>query len=237
MHSHERVESDGTYEFRSLLYHPNDLELKNAPSKVYVAGDVELIRRGRRVAVVGSRNASESGLQRVRVLVRELVSREIVVVSGLAKGIDTAAHEAAIEFNGKTAAILGTPLDSCSPTENRKLQNRIMTDHVALSQFESGIAVAKHNFVLRSRLMALLSDATVIVEASESSGTRHQAREALRLGRDVFLMSNVVHDSNLAWVSDLMQYGAHELTRDTLNLMLDELPAYTDRVDFDRLPF
>ena len=121
-----------------LLGQLNEVERKNAPKLLHVAGDAELLRAGRRVSVVGSRRVSDVGLKRARSLVKELVRRRIIVVSGLAAGIDTAAHTAAIEFGGRTVAVLGTPLDAFYPAENRALQQQIMSSHAVVSQFLPG---------------------------------------------------------------------------------------------------
>src|SRR2546427_665559 len=109
------------YTPEQLLGTLNDVERKNAPQRLYTAGDIELLRNGPRVSVVGSRKVSEEGVRRARALTKALVSRHVVVVSGLAEGIDTVAHETAIELGGKTAAVLGTPLDEVFPARNRAL--------------------------------------------------------------------------------------------------------------------
>ena len=220
-----------------LLGQLNDVERKNAPESLYLAGDSELLRAGRRVSVVGTRRVSDAGLKRVRSLVKELVRRNIIVVSGLAAGVDTAAHAAAIEFGGRTVAVLGTPLDAFYPATNKALQLQIMSDHAAVSQFPSGYPSVPGNFPMRNRTMALLTDATVIVEAGETSGTRHQGWEALRLGRDVFIMQSVAIDPRLSWPSEMIAYGAQSLTRESLDATFDNLPAYTDRVDVEAFAF
>ena len=213
----------------------SDVEVPNAPDALFVAGDVDLLRVGRRVSVVGSRKASRIGIQRTRLLVRELVDRDIVVVSGLAEGIDTAAHVAALEFKGRTIAVLGTPLDVCYPATNSELKQLIESDHTVVSQFPNGTPITRRNFPLRNRTMALLTDATIIVEASESSGTRHQGWEALRLGRDVFILENVADNPALSWPAEMINYGAQTLTRRNLTQILENLPLYTDRSDVDEI--
>lgn len=212
-----------TYETSELLGQLNERELKHAPSALHVAGDVELLRRGYRVAVAGSREATVRGIRRTRILVKELVDRDFVVVSGLARGVDTASHHAAIEFGGNTVAVLGTPLAVAYPEENRDLQNTLMKEHAVVSQFASGEAIQHRNFPMRNRLMALLSDATVIVEATEHSGTRYLGWESLRLSRSLFLMENVVNDPVLTWPSEMIKHGAHILSRDRLGQVLDGL--------------
>nr|WP_254453131.1 DNA-processing protein DprA [Ruegeria atlantica] len=104
----------------------------------------------------------------------------------MAEGIDTAAHRTAIEAGGHTVAVLGTPLSKPYPANNAALLDTIKRDHLAVSQFSEDHPVRKDNFPRRNRTMALLTDATIVVDASETSGTRHQAWEALRLNRSFF---------------------------------------------------
>jgi DNA processing protein len=189
----------------------NEVERRNAPEVLHLEGDVGLLRGGARVAVVGSRKATDFGKRRAARLCRYLVERGVTVVSGLAMGIDTVAHETTIRAGGRTIAVLGTPLDQYHPASNRKLQETIGTDHLLVSQFPSGHPVRRSNFPRRNRTMALLCDATVIVEAGESSGTLSQGWEALRLGRPLFLMRSLVEESDLEWPQEMLRYGAHIL--------------------------
>lgn len=205
----------------------NEVEAKNAPAALYLRGDEGLLRRGPRVAVVGSRKATEQGIRRAQVLATALVRHDMIVVSGLAAGIDRAAHEAAIEAGGRTIAVIGTPLDESYPKENADLQARIAREHLLVSQFSAGYPVTPKNFPIRNRTMALLTDATVIVEAGEKSGTLHQGWEALRLGRKLFLLESVASDPKLFWPKEMIGYGAEVLSRDNLNEVLVDLPALT----------
>jgi DNA processing protein len=211
----------------------NDVERKNAPAQLFLTGDVSLLERGRRVAVVGSRAASAEGIARARSLARSLVHHDIVVVSGLAAGIDTAAHRAAIESGGRTMAVIGTPLDETYPKENAALQAEIAERHLLVSQFGASGRTQPKNFPIRNRTMALLTDATVIVEAGERSGTLHQGWEALRLGRLLFLMESVASDRSLTWPDKMIHYGARVLTRANLETVLEDIPAVTSSRNLD----
>jgi len=102
-----------------LLGPLNEVERRNAPKKLYVAGDVGLVHAGPRVSVVGSRNASSEGLARTRAITKALVERRITVVSGLAEGVDTVAHETALSAGGRTVAVIGTPLEVAYPERTR----------------------------------------------------------------------------------------------------------------------
>lgn len=119
------------------------------------------------------------------------MKRQAVVVSGLAEGIDTAAHRAAIDAGGKTIAVLGTPLDKSYPRSNAELQRTLMEEHAVLSQFPVGYPTQPKNFPMRNATMALIVCASVIVEAGESSGALSQGSETLRLGRMLFIMESV----------------------------------------------
>lgn len=218
---------DRTLSIHDVLGVPSDVELKHAPAQFFVRGDVDLLRQGPRVAVVGSRQATPMGLSRAAALTQALVRHHMIVVSGLAEGIDTAAHTAALEHGGRTIAVIGTPLSQSYPRSNRELQARIGTEHLLISQFAEGTPVTPKNFPIRNRTMALLSDATVIVEASESSGTIHQGWEALRLGRQLFLLANVANNEALSWPKELIHYGAQVLSNDNVDVVLDALPAVT----------
>jgi len=220
-----------------LLGTPNDVEAKNAPAQFYLQGDLELLKRGPRISVVGSRKASPEGLNRATVLARLLAQRNMIVVSGLAAGIDTAAHRAAIDAGGRTIAVIGTPLDEAYPPENAALQAQIAEKHLLVSQFASGTKTKPQHFPMRNRTMALLTDATVIVEAGESSGTLHQGWEALRLGRLLFLMESVANDQRLSWPKEMIHYGAQVLSRSNLENALADIPAVTSRGGTERDAF
>lgn len=175
--------------------------LRNGSSKevpVYFAGNIDLLLKPA-VAIVGAREVSEEGKSRAYKLAKELARAGVVVVSGLAKGVDTAAHIGAIENGGDTIAVIGTPITKAYPAENAELQEEIYREHLLLSPFAPNEAVFKGNFPKRNRVMALLSDATVIVEASDTSGSLHQAAECVRSGRWLFIMKSVVDNAHLTW--------------------------------------
>lgn len=213
-----------------LLGPLNEVERRNAPKTLFLAGDPELLRSEKRLSVVGSRKISAEGVKRTRDLVERLVKQGVTVVSGLAEGVDTVAHQTAVANGGQTIAVIGTPLDQYYPKQNRALQQHMMREQLVVSQFAPGYPVKKTNFPMRNRTMALLSDATIIVEASEKSGTRHQGWEALRLGRPLFLLRNVAEDPELSWASEMMRYGAQVLTPNNLELALEETPGFAHAV-------
>lgn len=191
-------------------------------TRIWVAGDTSLVRRPC-VAIVGSRKVSLEGAARTRRLARELSAAGVVVVSGLAKGVDTEALCSAIESDGKTVAVIGTPIDRAYPSENRRLQERIYRDHLLVSQFAPGKKVYPSNFPERNKLMAAISDATVIVEASDESGSLHQAVECTRLGRWLFVAKSLAENPSLLWPKNFLGYPTTRVlskTSEILDLLL-----------------
>jgi DNA processing protein len=165
---------------------------------IHFAGDLTALEAPC-VSIVGTREVSERGNQRARWLSTKLVEAGVSVVSGLAKGVDTAAHESALAAGGRTVAVIGTPLSKAYPIENAGLQEQIYRDHLLVSPFNEGDAVFKSNFPARNRVMAAISDATVIIEASDTSGTLHQAAECTRLKRWLFISQAIIDDPTIKW--------------------------------------
>ena len=207
----------------SLLGPLNDVEEKYAPKEIFAAGRMEIPLPRPRVAIVGSRKASMTGLTAAEDIAKTLSKKGVVIVSGLAKGVDTAAHTATIEVRGDTIGVVGTSLDRVYPRENSKLQDEMMTDHLVLSQFPIGYPTRAENFVMRNRTMALIANASIIVEAGETSGSLHQGWEALRLGRPLFIWKSILDNPSLSWPKKMMGYGALEL--DDPEQVVDALPS------------
>lgn len=180
---------------------------------LYYQGAWELIEP-RAVAVVGSRKASPDGLKRAQQIARALVKRDFTVVAGLAEGIDTAAHETALAEGGRTIAVLGTPLSSVYPAANRDLQQRIAREQLVISQVP--VLRYANQVVLQNRLffpernvtMSALTEATIIVEAGETSGTLTQARAALHQGRKLFILDSCFQRTDITWPARFAAEGA-----------------------------
>jgi Predicted Rossmann fold nucleotide-binding protein involved in DNA uptake len=180
----------------------------------YYRGLWELINATRTIAVVGTRNPSDEGRQRTRKLVSGLVGHGVTIVSGLARGIDTAAHMAAIEAGGSTIGVIGTPISDNYPAENRDLQETIAHQHLLISQ----VPVCRYRrqnpwanrlfFPERNVTMSALSDATIIVEAGETSGTLIQARAALAQKRKLFILDSCFENAGLTWPRRMEARGA-----------------------------
>lgn len=209
-----------------------DIEKKNSPKELYFKGNFSLLSKGRRVSVVGSRNISDLGIRRTKKIVKFLVDSNITVVSGLAQGVDAFAHSTAMDNNGNTIAVIGTPLDKYYPKENKHIQDRIAAEQLLLSQFPEGYPISPKNFPIRNRTMALISDATIIIEASEKSGTKHQGWEALRLGRNLFIMENIIKDGKVTWAKEMLDYGAEILTNKNYENLIDEIPYLTSKEEY-----
>ena len=207
-----------------LLGRPlNEIEEKYAPKVLYVATNRGIPIPKPRTAIIGSRKASEEGRKVAAEISGHLAKKGVVIVSGLAEGIDTAAHMAAIGVGGRTVAVLGTSLNKYYPAKNARLQATIMHDHWLVSEFPEGSPTTPKSFVIRNRTMALISDASIIIEAGETSGSLHQGWETLRLGRPLFLWTTIVRNPSLEWPRKMIQYGAIELK--DVEQILDVLPS------------
>jgi DNA processing protein len=198
----------------------SELEKKFAPEMVFVSGDISLIKNCPRVSVIGSRTASAEGLKRAAMLTKRLVQSKVTIVSGLAEGIDTVAHNTAMYAYGKTIGVLGTPINQFYPIKNKALQIEMMQSQLVISQFPIGQLVKRHNFPIRNRLMALISHATVIIEAKEQSGTLTQGWECLRLGRPLFILESNFKNPDISWPAKMQSFGARLLTKNNLNELL-----------------
>ena len=146
----------------------------------------------RAVAVVGTRRPSDEGRRAAHEIARQLAERGVTVVSGLAEGIDTAAHRGALSAGGRTIAVFGTGIEVVFPAENRSLADAIARSGACVSQFWPSMRGARWTFPLRNLVTSGLSLGTVVVEAGETSGARLQAEAALRHGKRVFLLDQLV---------------------------------------------
>lgn len=193
-----------------LLGPLSEIEKRYAPKSLFVSGKMKLPLTHPRVAIIGTRTASSEGRRIASKLSLALAQEGVTIVSGLARGIDTEAHIATIKGGGRTIAVLGTPLSRTYPPENAELQSLIMRDHLAVSQFADGHLTQPKDFILRNRTMALIADASVIVESGETGGSLRQGWEALRLGRPLFIHTREFDRRELEWPRKMARYGAVE---------------------------
>jgi len=178
------------------------------------------------LAVVGCRRPSPYGLQATRALAGDLAQAGFTIVSGLARGIDTAAHEAALEAGGRTLAVLAHGLDLIYPPENRELHDRITDSGAAISEFALGMPPQRENFPQRNRVISGLARGVLVVEAGLNSGALITARWAVEQGREVFALPGRYDASQSQGAHALIQDGAKLVTG--LQDLLDELPAVTE---------
>ena len=198
---------------------------------LYFQGWWDLVET-RSVAVVGSRRATAVGKRRAARIARGLVADRFTVVSGLAAGIDTVAHRAAIEAGGWTIGVIGTPLYECYPRENRELQALVARDHLLISEVPivrySNQTYLQNRFFFPQRnvTMSALTEATVIIEASDTSGTLVQARAALKQGRKLFILESCFQRPGLKWPQKFLQKGATRVRDyDDIREHLEQAPA------------
>lgn len=207
-------DTNSNFLINSTFDYPTKLrDAKDPVELLYYQGNLELLRN-HSIAVVGSRSCSEDGLRRTKKLVEMLVKDNFTIISGLANGIDTQAHKTAIHNDGRTIAVLGTPLNKYYPRENKSLQQEIAKNHLLISQVpfwhytEESYFNNRLFFLERNKTMSALSEATVIVEASDTSGTLIQAKAALYQRRKLFILDNNFKNPKISWPYRLKNKGA-----------------------------
>lgn len=189
-------------------------QIPSPPKQLFHEGAAldELLKRPR-VAIVGSRNVSTYGRQTTLKLARELAEQGIVIVSGLALGVDGLAHQAALEAGGQAIAVLPGPLEIIAPAQHRQLARQILDQGGALvSEYQPGSVAFKQNFIARNRLVAGLAQAILITEAAEKSGSLHTARFALEQGKDVLAVPGNISSSVSVGTNNLIKAGATVVT-------------------------
>lgn len=196
------------------------LETPGAPPVLYAKGRLELLQRPT-IAIVGSRNATMQGMRNAKAFARELSSAGICVVSGLALGIDAAAHEAAIGESGSTAAVLGAGIDVVYPRRNAKLFDQLAISGLILSEFPLGTPPVAANFPRRNRIISGLVRGCLVVEAAMASGSLITARLAADMGRDVFAIPGSIHSPLSRGCHHLIKQGAKLV--ETAGDVLEEL--------------
>lgn len=186
--------------------YPEDLKkIYKPPFILFYYGNYDLLRLPR-LAVVGSRKCTEYGKKSVKKVIQELQS-QLVIVSGLAKGIDATAHLTAIETKAPTMAILGSGIDLCYPKENQKIYDYIKENGLLISEYPLDTAPNQYHFPTRNRLIAALSKATLVVEASEKSGTAYTIQAALEFGKDILCIPHSIFNEH-HYTNRLIREGA-----------------------------
>ena len=180
---------------------------------LYYKGDIGLLEAPKKISIVGARNTSDQGRARARNLAKYLSKEGFVIVSGLAAGIDTEAMQSTIRHGGHLIGVIGTPINEYYPKENKELQDEVAKKHLLLSHVpfykysQQPFNTKKYYFPERNAVMAAVSDATIRVEASETSGSLTQARACLEMGRKLFIL-NSCFESGLKWPHTYEKRGA-----------------------------
>lgn len=230
------------------LYPAQLKEISDPPLVLFVKGSVDCLLLPQ-LAVVGSRNADNSGLQNTKLFCSQLVKQGLLITSGLAAGIDSAAHQAALQAGGKTIAVMGTGINSIYPKNNRQLAKDIVQSGAVVSEFPLNTPPKAHHFPRRNRIIAGLSLATLVVEAAERSGTLITARLAMEQNRPVMAIPGSIHNPRVKGCHALIKQGAKlvesaediyeeltvgiEMLRQHLGERLNESPTTEDNLVLD----
>ncbi|TGD18966.1 DNA-processing protein DprA [Levilactobacillus suantsaiihabitans] len=196
------------------------------PVALFFRGDLRLLQRPL-LAVVGSRNPSAYALHAMRLLLPRVVQQHIGIVSGLAQGVDTLAHQVALAYRGPTIAVIGTGLDHCYPAANRDLMDELTQNHLVLSEYPWGTSGARHHFPERNRIIAGLSNSTLVVEAAHHSGSLITANIALQENRNVLAIPGRVDSPNSVGTNELILAGAKPILQPEHiieEVLVDKLP-------------
>lgn len=204
-------------------------QLPNMPLVLYYKGDLSLMNtQHSRVAIVGTRNPSFYGRKVTREFSKKISLHNVIVVSGLAKGIDTVAHTACLESGGKTIAVMPCGLDQIYPNENRELAVQIATSGLLISELAPGVKTVRQYFPARNRILSAISDCVLITEAGKNSGTLHTSNFAAAQGREVFAIPNTIYSETSEGNLLLLKDGATIVTEP------EDILAYLAHVVFFR---
>jgi DNA processing protein len=208
--------------YSSNDYPPRLKQIPDPPLVLYVRGDVKVLSQ-LAVAIVGTRRPTAYGSQVAERLARDLAQRQLVIVSGLARGIDSAAHRGVLEAAGKTVAVLGSGIDVIYPRENKRLAEQVAESGALISEFPPGTSPSPENFPIRNRTISGLSLGVVVIEAAEYSGSLITARLALEQNREVFAVPGNITSAQSFGPNHLIKQGA-KLVDEWMDVV-DEFPA------------
>ncbi len=203
-------------------------EIDNPPPLLFIQGDIDLLRQPQ-IAIVGSRNPSPQGIQTARQFAHTLSRYGFVITSGLALGIDAAAHQGALEANGRTIAVAGTGLDRVYPARHKQLATDILEHGAIISEFPPGTQAKASNFPRRNRLISGLCLGLLVVEAAKQSGSLITARLALEQNREVFAIPGSIHNPLARGCNALIREGAKLV--ETTDDIFEELGEYNQQPD------
>ncbi|APH05271.1 DNA-processing protein DprA [Bacillus weihaiensis] len=183
-------------------------EISDPPPVLYYKGDLKLGHSPRLLSVVGTRNPTHYGKVTSELLIPTLVKKDWTIVSGLAIGIDTVAHEVTIQNGGKTIAVIAGGLDHIYPKQNESLAKEIMNSHLIISEHPPHIKPSKWHFPMRNRIISGISLGTIVIQAKRKSGSLITAQQALEQNREVFAVPGPIYDDNCRGTNELIQLGA-----------------------------
>lgn len=188
-------------------------ELQGMPAKIYAIGDTSLLNSDKTLSVVGSRKYSPYGQSITHDLVYQVACRDVVIISGLAIGVDGLAHRACLEAGGKTIAVMAGGLDNIHPSSHRNLAlNILKSGGLLISEYPEGSPPMKQNFIARNRIVSGLCDALLVTEAGLKSGTLHTANFALEQGKAVLAVPGNINNPNSVGTNNLIKTGATPVT-------------------------
>ena len=192
-----------------------------APPKLYCRGNLDLLTSQRSIAIIGARDSTEYGDSVAEMFATDLARRGITIISGLARGIDGIAHQCALTVGGNTVAVLGCGIDVIYPHCNQRLQERIAEEGLLISEFEPGAPAMKHHFPQRNRIIAMLGNGVLVVEAAYKSGTRTTVAWALDHSQTVFAVPGPIGRIESQGTNETIQDGGHLVTstRDILETL------------------
>ena len=206
-------------------------EINNSPKQLYYMGDISILKK-RCAAVVGSRNTNQYGRTTAVAIAGKLAEKDVAVISGMARGIDTCAHRGALDAGGSTVAVLGCGVDICYPEENSSLKKELEERGLILSEYPPGTMPMPYHFPQRNRIISGLSEVTVVVQARNSSGALITAELAAEQGREVCAVPGNIDSQYNLGNNKLIKDGARPITcpADVLEAMrLDVLDDETVR--------
>lgn len=201
--------------------------IKNSPNKIYAYGNIELLFEDS-IAVIGTRKITEYGIICLKKIVKELALRDIIIVSGMASGTDTLAHEIALENEAKTIAVLGGGFDYIYPKENTKLFERIVKENgLIISEYAPNIKYKSEYFPKRNRIISAISEGVLVIEAAYRSGTGITVNYAKKQGKKVFAIPGRIDSKYSVGVNQFLKEGAI-LTTDACDI-LDRFPQFNNK--------
>lgn len=226
-----------TIKITDINYPKRLKEIKNPPKQLYIEGDEKLLNN-KSIAIVGSRNCTNYGIKYAEEFAKELSKNNITIVSGLAIGIDTVAHEFSKDYKGKTIAVLGSGLDIIYPKENKELYKKILENGgCIISEYEKGIKIDSKNFPKRNRIVSGISLGILVIEAAYKSGSTITARLGFEQSKKVFCLPRNLGEVKGRGTNELIKKGAILVTdpKDILKELEIKIEDVEDDKNIERI--